>query len=137
MALKRLDFDFAKLNDASILHNALSILQAEHAIFVLAVSHVHGLDAVEHDHEMVALSGDFIGIPLASGLWHWHHLGHIHDCSGTIFRFGPFIVNIHLIAGLGVHLLGVRAADKNTAIGVVIDPEFGFHLKIAIGPFRN
>jgi hypothetical protein len=82
---------------------------------------------------MRPLRGDLVGIPLAARLRHRIDLGGIHDRAGAIARVRPLVEDVDLIAGLAVDGLRLLAADEDSAIGLVVDPELGADLEVLVG----
>src|SRR3954447_19197203 len=95
---------------------------------------------------MRALRGDLVGVPLAGGLRHRVDFGDIEDRARSVAWIGPFVVDIDLIADLGVDLGRLVAANKNAAVGFLVSPEFGPDLEVLCttvwlpdktGPYRR
>jgi hypothetical protein len=61
----------------------------------------------------------------------------IDDGAGAVARIGPRVVDVALVAGLGARLLGILAADKDAAVGVVADPELGVDLEVLVFVLRD
>src|SRR5450756_3149581 len=82
---------------------------------------------------MRSLRGDFVGVPPAGWLRQRVDRGDVDDRGGAIARIGALVVNIDLIADLGVDLLRLVAADEDAAVGFFVGPELRPDLEILVG----
>jgi GNAT superfamily N-acetyltransferase len=61
----------------------------------------------------------------------------IDDSASAVARVGARIKDVALVASLGAGLLGVLAADKDAAVGIIADPELGVDLEIFVFVLRD
>src|ERR1700730_5908359 len=92
---------------------------------------------IERHGKRRALGSDLIDVPFAGRFLHGRNLCDVDNRPGAIGRIGSLVPDVDFISGGRSYLGGIGAANEDTAVGGIIDPELSPELKVAVGVLRD